>query len=202
MLGLDKPPKLAFKVIFDGDLLRQLGSIRTYRDDVGSYFSSFPFAVGQRVVLEPLSFESVRPSTKAVEAVILSFLESVLGSIHEEASVAEELRYWNFGERRGEAIQVESSVTAIAQDNLAWVVVHRANFADLGVFRKGLMVRIGYGKNTSNQPTSPGLSLTFLPLPSLGVERVRGSSTENCDVSTGIKKRQVRRERTTRRRGR
>lgn len=84
-----------------------------------------------RVVREPLFLEGVRPRSERVETVLFSLLEPVLGSVHEQARVAVELRGWNVQEGRREAVEVVASIASVAEDDFFGVVVEGADLAGL-----------------------------------------------------------------------
>jgi hypothetical protein len=84
-----------------------------------------------RVVREPLFLEGVRPRSERVETVLFSLLEPVLGSVHEQARVAVELRGWNVQEGRREAVEVVASIASVAEDDFFGVVVVGADLAGL-----------------------------------------------------------------------
>lgn len=97
--------------------------------------SSFSFVDRKWVLLEPVSLEGISSSSETVETVSVSFVESVIGTVEHQASIAIELSVGDLSERRGETVEVESFVAVVAENDVIGVAFRSTNLASL--WRRG-----------------------------------------------------------------
>ena len=123
MLRLNTSPKLLLEEILNRSLIGE------------RILPSFSLVLRHRMSSQPVTLERVGSSSEAVQAVDLSFLESVIRSIHDEAGVAVELGGGDKGEGRIEAGGVVSSVASVAENDQIGIMIVRTNLASLKVQR-------------------------------------------------------------------
>ena len=65
-----------------------------------------------------MSFERISSSSERVKTVSVSFVESVVGTVEHQASIAVELSVGDLSKRRRETVEMESFVAVVAKNDV------------------------------------------------------------------------------------